>query len=83
VHDSITVESLSAAHASVAELSQNATYCRTVRAKADEAAAEATRAAEEQARQAAEQAKQHPASPSASPQPVSTPTPVVPDYGEC
>lgn len=84
VHDSITVASLAAAHASTAELAQNATYCRALREKADAAAADATRRAEEEAAaKAAEQARQHSASPSASAQPVPTPTPVVPDYGDC
>lgn len=84
VHDSITVASLPAAHASTAELAQNATYCRTLRAQADAAAADATRRAEEEAKQkAAELAKQHAASPSAPPPAVPTPTPVVPDYGDC
>lgn len=73
VHEGITVESLSAAQASMTELSQNAAYCRTVRTKADAAAAE------EQARQAAAQSQ--PQSP--SPTPAAPPTPVVPDYGEC
>lgn len=73
VHDGITVESLSAAQASMTELSQNAAYCRTVRTNADAAAAE------EQARQPAPPTD--PQSP--SPQPTPAPTTVVPDYGEC
>ena len=82
VNDTITVASLEAAHASVAELAQNAEHCRAVRSRADEVARAATenarRLAEEQARLAAS------ATPAPlTPAPIPTPTPVVPDYGEC
>lgn len=84
VNDTFTVESLQDAHASVAELAQNAEHCRAVRAAADEAAAAATeesrRLAEEEAKRQAEQAS---ASPSAEPTPVAAPIQVVPDYGDC
>ncbi|SDB80534.1 protein phosphatase [Raineyella antarctica] len=82
VNDTITVQSLQAAHASTAELAANAEYCRSVRTKADSDAAAATEAA----RKAAEEARKAAASASPSarpPTPVATPTPVVPDYGEC
>lgn len=89
VDDTITVNSLEDAHASVAELAQNAEYCRDVRARADAEAAAATEAArlaaEEANRLAAEEAARLAAEGQvvAPPTPVPPPAPVEPDYGEC
>lgn len=83
VNDTITVESLPAAHASVAELAQNAEYCREVRDRADAEAAAATEAARKEAEAAAAAAATASPAPETPPTPVPTPTPVVPDYGEC
>lgn len=83
VNDTITVASVDAAHASVAELAQNAEHCRAIRNKADAEAAAATEAARRQAEEAARLAASASPAPLAPPTPVPTPTPVVPDYGEC
>lgn len=89
VDSTITVESLDAARASVAELAENAEHCRTVRAAADAEAEEANRRAQETAQREAEAAAQEAAAtaaPGESPspaQPSFSPDPIPPDYGEC
>lgn len=90
VDQTITVDSLEAAHASVAELAQNAEYCREVRIRADAeaaivneaarlTAAETARLANEEAARLAAEGLPVPVATSPAP----TPTPIAPDYGEC